>query len=125
MIKDCKNKNITQPFCLVHGGFNMEFSQREIDVLRFLLSGMDIKKLASKLFITDKTVKHHLTSIYYKTGAKTRIELVAWFYQGYLSGLGQNFNPEKTTVKTLEKVLLGPTAHVPSNELPKGLDRAS
>ncbi len=51
-------------------------SKREVEVLEYLFSGMTIRQTAEALFITDRTVKAHISSIYEKTGAKNRVELL-------------------------------------------------
>jgi DNA-binding NarL/FixJ family response regulator len=48
---------------------------REHDVLRRLVEGETTKGLAAQLAVGPDTVKHHLTSIFNKTGASNRLEL--------------------------------------------------
>ena len=48
---------------------------REKDVLTLVVSGYTNKDIARKLSITEDTVKHHLTSIFDKTGVSSRLEL--------------------------------------------------
>ncbi|MDZ7793887.1 MAG: helix-turn-helix transcriptional regulator [Spirochaetia bacterium] len=50
-------------------------SRREAEVLEHLMAGWTIEKTARALFITERTVKAHISSIYEKTGATNRIEL--------------------------------------------------
>jgi DNA-binding CsgD family transcriptional regulator len=52
-------------------------SPRERDVLARLSSGRDTRRLARELHISAYTVQDHLRSIFAKTGAPTRQELVA------------------------------------------------
>jgi two-component system, NarL family, response regulator YdfI len=49
---------------------------REIDVLRMIAEGMGNKEIASKLRISDHTVKFHISSIFAKLGAANRAEAV-------------------------------------------------
>ncbi len=51
------------------------FTKREQEVLEFLLTGWTISKTARTLFITERTVKAHISRIYAKTGAGNRMEL--------------------------------------------------
>ncbi len=53
-----------------------QLSEREKEVLYFLLKGMSIKKIADQLFISPGTAKNHALKIYKKTKCHTRIELV-------------------------------------------------
>jgi two-component system nitrate/nitrite response regulator NarL len=48
---------------------------REIDVIGSVMDGCTNKEIASKLAISEQTVKHHLTSIFGKVGVNNRLEL--------------------------------------------------
>jgi len=37
--------------------------------------GLDNREIGKSLFISPKTVKNHMTSIYAKTGARNRVQL--------------------------------------------------
>jgi len=47
---------------------------QELNVLEFLVKGCSNKVIAQKLFISNHTVKFHVTSILSKLGASTRTE---------------------------------------------------
>jgi len=49
-------------------------SDRERDVLRWLVAGLSNKEIAEKLAISEGTVKTHTNSIYRKLGARNRAE---------------------------------------------------
>jgi len=51
-------------------------SPREIEVLRMIAEGLGNKEIASKLGISDHTVKFHISSIFAKLGASSRTEAV-------------------------------------------------
>ena len=51
-------------------------SPREIEVLRMIAEGLGNKEIASKLRISDHTVKFHISSIFAKLGASSRTEAV-------------------------------------------------
>jgi len=51
-------------------------TRREAEVLEYLLVGWTSRKVASVLRITERTVKAHISSIYEKTGAGNRVELM-------------------------------------------------
>jgi two-component system, NarL family, response regulator YdfI len=53
-----------------------ELTPREIEVLRLLAEGLGNKEVASRLGISDHTVKFHISSILAKLGAGTRTEAV-------------------------------------------------
>ncbi|MBI3965916.1 MAG: response regulator transcription factor [Chloroflexi bacterium] len=52
---------------------------REREVLRLVAAGQSNKQIARALTITERTVKHHLTSIFTKLGADNRAQAVALF----------------------------------------------
>src|SRR5215467_2696600 len=51
-------------------------SPREIEVLRMIAEGLGNKEIASKLGISDHTVKFHISSIFAKLSASSRTEAV-------------------------------------------------
>ncbi|MFP4442303.1 MAG: LuxR C-terminal-related transcriptional regulator [Spirochaetia bacterium] len=53
-----------------------QLSAREIEVFNHLSRGKTIQETAETLYITERTVKAHISSIYEKTGAKNRVELL-------------------------------------------------
>lgn len=48
-------------------------SERELEVLRLLVRGLSNRQMAEELFISPKTVGHHVQHIYEKIGASTRV----------------------------------------------------
>ena len=50
-------------------------TSRERDVLRAVAAGCSNREVASRLSISEDTVKHHLTKLFDKTGTSTRVEL--------------------------------------------------
>jgi len=51
-----------------------ELSQREMEVLHFLVRGRSNKEIASSLFITEDTVKAHLKTLFVKLGVQDRTD---------------------------------------------------
>jgi DNA-binding NarL/FixJ family response regulator len=51
-------------------------SARELDVLRLLAQAMSNAQIGARLFITEGTVKRHLTNIYAKLGAVSRVDAI-------------------------------------------------
>jgi DNA-binding NarL/FixJ family response regulator len=58
---------------------------RENQVISRICEGMRNKEIASKLYISDATVAHHLTSIYRKLGLTDRTELLLFAHQNGIS----------------------------------------
>jgi DNA-binding CsgD family transcriptional regulator len=53
-------------------------SHREAEVAELVTKGLSNKEVASQLFVTEKTVKFHLTNIYKKMSVKSRAQLIVW-----------------------------------------------
>lgn len=53
-------------------------SNREAEVAELVTKGMSNKEVANQLFVTEKTVKFHLTNIYKKMSVKSRAQLIVW-----------------------------------------------
>lgn len=51
-------------------------SRREVDVVELVATGLSNKAAADKLFVTEKTIKFHLTNIYKKLDVKSRAQLI-------------------------------------------------
>ena len=51
-------------------------SPREQEIVAFVGQGLTTRKIAEQLYISEKTVRNHLTSIYAKLGISDRVELV-------------------------------------------------
>lgn len=53
-------------------------TNREVDVSELASRGLSNKEVANQLFITEKTVKLHLTHIYAKLKIKYRAQLIVY-----------------------------------------------
>ena len=60
---------------------------RETQIISRICEGMRNKEIAHKLYISDATVAHHLTSIYRKLGLADRTELLLYAHHNGLSTL--------------------------------------
>jgi DNA-binding CsgD family transcriptional regulator len=52
-------------------------SEREVEVARLVLDGRTHKEIGAQLYISPKTVEHHVARIRTKVGATDRAEFVA------------------------------------------------
>jgi DNA-binding NarL/FixJ family response regulator len=59
-------------------------TEREKEVLLCLVRGMNNKEIAQALFISDKTVKIHVSNIFKKLGVKSRSQVVIYAVQNQL-----------------------------------------
>jgi DNA-binding NarL/FixJ family response regulator len=62
-------------------------SPREREVILLIGEGLKNHQIAQKLFLSEITVRHHLTSIFAKLGISDRLELIIYAYQHGLAQL--------------------------------------
>ena len=55
-------------------------------MLRLIADGQDNATIAGRLFISESTVKNHVTNIFAKLDVRTRAEAVAWAWRSGLMG---------------------------------------
>lgn len=58
-----------------------ELSNREIDVLELIIDGNSNAEIADKLYISENTVRFHVSNLLKKTECKSRKEISALFYK--------------------------------------------
>lgn len=59
-------------------------TEREREVIALICKGMKNKEIAESLFISETTVRHHLTSIFNKLDITSRLELVVYAFENNL-----------------------------------------
>jgi DNA-binding NarL/FixJ family response regulator len=59
-------------------------SEREVSMLRSLARGLSNKAIGNELWITEQTVKFHLTNIYRKLGVENRTQATRVAYEHHL-----------------------------------------
>jgi DNA-binding NarL/FixJ family response regulator len=62
------------PETLKREGLAAQLTEREIDILRLVAEGKSNGQIGRRLFVTEQTVKFHLTNIYRKIGVANRTE---------------------------------------------------
>ncbi len=65
---------VSQPYYLKRK--KQVLSKAELAVKPLILQGMTSKQVANKLFLSEKTIKFHLTRMYRLEGVKNRIEFI-------------------------------------------------
>jgi two-component system nitrate/nitrite response regulator NarL len=58
-----------------------DLTDREMEILKFLLAGQTNKAIAADMCISEKTVEFHLDKIYTKIGMRTRMLAGMWAMQ--------------------------------------------
>ena len=70
-------------------------TERELTIVRAVARGLSNDAVAKELWITEQTVKFHLTNIYRKIGVANRTEAARWaFAQGFVDAVA---GPTATT----------------------------
>lgn len=64
-------------------------TEREKQVIVLIAQGLKNKQIAARLFISQTTVTHHLSSIYSKLGVSDRLELVVYAFANKLAQMPQ------------------------------------
>jgi len=62
-------------------------TRREAEVLGFLAAGHSNKEIAAQLFLSERTVERHITTVYRKTGTRRRTEAMAFALRHGLAGI--------------------------------------
>ncbi|KRE30450.1 hypothetical protein ASG80_16990 [Agromyces sp. Soil535] len=66
---------VTEPVLSVSDGVTGLLTPRERTVLQYIVAGRTYREIARELFIGEKTVSTHVSSLLRKTGARNRVEL--------------------------------------------------
>jgi DNA-binding NarL/FixJ family response regulator len=74
-------------------GHGLDLTRRELEILRLVAHGHANSELAKKLWITEQTVKFHLSNIYRKLDVANRTEASRW---AQVHGLLDQATPPKT-----------------------------
>lgn len=53
-----------------------QLTEREHEVLELVAAGIDNRAIARRLFLNEKTVRNHVSTVFTKLGVNTRVELV-------------------------------------------------
>lgn len=64
-----------------HAARGVGITARELAVLRGVGRNLSNREIAAELWVTEHTVKFHLTNIYRKTGVANRVDAVRWAMQ--------------------------------------------
>jgi two-component system nitrate/nitrite response regulator NarL len=66
-----------------------KLTEREREVIRLIGEGIKNRQIAERMYISEATVRHHLTSVFAKLGVADRFELVIYAFQHGLAKLPQ------------------------------------
>jgi DNA-binding NarL/FixJ family response regulator len=93
-IKDLLESELNAPFTMVSTDSDHEITftptkndfprtakklnEREIEILELMVKGLENKKIAQELFMSEQTIKNHITSIFKKLEVKNRTHAVIY-----------------------------------------------
>jgi DNA-binding NarL/FixJ family response regulator len=63
-------------------GMTATLTRREREIVELVCLGLKNRKIGERLFISETTVRHHLTSIFSKLAVTSRLELMRYSYSG-------------------------------------------
>jgi len=64
--------------CIMQRGRNEHLTMRELEVLQLISKGLSNQEIANRLFLSEKTVKNHLTNIFRKIDVTDRTQAVLY-----------------------------------------------
>ncbi len=64
-----------------------ELTAREREIIARVGAGLKNKQIAQRLFISEPTVRHHMTSVFSKLGVTDRFELIIYSFRYHLAKL--------------------------------------
>ena len=60
-------------------------SKRELEIARLIADGMSNKGIASRCFLSERTVETHVSNILNKLGINSRVEIAGWVAREFAS----------------------------------------
>jgi DNA-binding NarL/FixJ family response regulator len=60
-------------------------TEREAEVLQLIATGLSNTEIATRLFVTEATVKTHINRIFAKTGSRDRAQAIAYAHRHRLA----------------------------------------
>jgi two-component system, NarL family, nitrate/nitrite response regulator NarL len=77
---------------VAHSGL-LSLTRREIETIALICDGLTNHQIADRLFISETTVRHHLTSIFAKLDVGDRLKLAVYAYRHGLAAAGAEAAP--------------------------------
>ena len=81
--KDLKKEILELAISLIKERYSI--SSREMDVFKLIITGLSNKEISEKLFISEHTVKNHITHILQKLNVTDRVQAIAMVYELYIN----------------------------------------
>lgn len=85
MLSSGKNKDLSSDEAKI-----ATLTDRELEVIHWIALGLKNKPIGEKLFISETTVRHHLTAVFGKLGVSSRLELIIYAFKHGLAKVPSN-----------------------------------
>lgn len=72
---------------------DLELTPRELEILERVAAGRSNKQIAHEFWLSEQTIKYHLTNVYRKLGVASRTEAARFAYERGLAGGTSNGDP--------------------------------
>jgi DNA-binding NarL/FixJ family response regulator len=89
----------SEPVGTIEAGTEAMLSKREQDVVRCVAEGLSNREIASRLGLTEHTVKNYLFRIFDKLGVSSRVEVVLYAFRFRKDLVGPNASSDSTCVQ--------------------------
>ena len=90
--EDTKLKKDVLNLALTHIKGAYSISSREMDVFNLIMDGLTNKEISQQLFISEHTVKNHITRIFQKLNVTDRVQAIAMVYETFMNEGDTLFN---------------------------------
>jgi DNA-binding NarL/FixJ family response regulator len=87
-----------QPAVAAHEDAAGVLTCRELEILRHVAAGLSNGRIATELWVTEQTIKFHLSNVYRKLGLSNRTEAAHYAYLNGLVDAGARREPPRVTV---------------------------
>lgn len=67
-----------------------DLTAREVEILQRVATGLSNKQIAQEFWLSEQTIKYHLTNVYRKLGVGSRTEAARFAYERGLAGSGSS-----------------------------------
>jgi DNA-binding NarL/FixJ family response regulator len=79
-LSDLARPNGHEHALVAHNGL-LALTRREVEIIALICDGLTNHQIANRLFISETTVRHHLTSIFAKLDVGDRLKLAVYAYR--------------------------------------------
>lgn len=109
----------SEPASAIEAGKEAILSKREQDVVRCVAEGLSNREIASRLGLTEHTVKNYLFRIFDKLGVSSRVEVVLYAFRYRKDLVGSNANSDSSCVQCAK------TYPVPQSEKSRAIEQVA